>query len=134
MTNSEMGEIPVNLRGETHVMCFDLNGVLALCEHFEVESMGELGVMAEELSKPQHLRFVVATALRGGSISDCTEEQAGRLVSMGNLKEVVDAVTKAFSAATKSLESATKEAEDADPPVAVGSPSASSPPSGQLLA
>lgn len=134
MANREMGEIAVTLRGEDHVFCFDLNGVLALCEHFGVESMDELGGIGKEMVKPQHLRFVVAVALRGGSAPDCTEERAGRLVPLSCLKETIEAITAAFDAANKSLESAATEAVDQDPPVRAGSHSASSQPSGSLLA
>lgn len=115
MANREMGEIPVMLRGEEHVFCFDLNGVLALCEHFGVEGMDELDVMGTELTKPKHLRFVVAVALRGGSLPVCTEEQAGRLVPLGCLKVAIEGISSAFTAATKSLDAASTEVEEADP-------------------
>lgn len=115
MANKELGEISVTLRGEEHVLCFDLNGVLDLCDHFEVETMDQLDVMGGQLTKPQHVRFVVAVGLRGGSVPDCTEEQAGRLVTLGGLKDAIEAVGEAFRSATKNLSSAAEEVAEADP-------------------
>ncbi len=118
MANREMGEIEVTLRGDEHVFCFDLNGIISMCDRFGLESMDQLGQIGSEIQKVTNLPFFVATALRGGSVQDCTEKEAGRLVTLVGLKTAVEAIGEAFAVAVRNLESASEEAAEADPPIA----------------
>ncbi len=119
MANKELGEVEVTLRGERHVLCFDMNALEGLCSHLGLETLDELqDIDAKTLTAPRHLKAIFTFALRGGSMPDATPEQVGRLLVMAEIPRFTAALGEAFSAATKAL-NPREVIDEEDPTIAV---------------
>jgi len=106
------GKVPVELDQTRHLM-FSLNLIIDLED--EIGDLADLGVQMAKKGNMKFVRNLFTKLLNEGASEGeqpLTEEQVGKLIHMGNIAMVTNAIKDAYTIATKGEVSTLTEGED----------------------